>query len=110
MLGCPTGRSQLPEVAAHMNSVKLANAASTTPQSSIELGTSTPPPERAFALLAMSLLWVFILPAVGTLGAIVTVVRGQVMPIHVLLLVAGFVSTGLGVTIGYHRLLTHRSF
>jgi len=61
-------------------------------------------------MLAMSLLWVFILPAVGTVGALVTVIRGQVIPLHVFLLVSGFIATGLGVTIGYHRLLTHHSF
>ena len=38
------------------------------------------------------------------------VVQGRVAGIHLALFALGFVLTGFGVTIGYHRLLTHRSF
>ncbi|MBI4214114.1 MAG: acyl-CoA desaturase [Chloroflexi bacterium] len=35
---------------------------------------------------------------------------GRVQGVHIALFLGGFVLTGLGITIGYHRLATHRSF
>lgn len=55
-------------------------------------------------------LFVFLLPAAGVVGALVTLVQGRLTHVHVALFLAGFVLTGLGITVGYHRLLTHRSF
>lgn len=54
--------------------------------------------------------FVFVLPGAGALGALIVLAQGRVSAIHVTLFVVGFVLSGLGVTIGYHRLLTHRSF
>jgi len=58
----------------------------------------------------MTLLWVFLAPGIGAVAAAIAIAQGQVRPIHLVLLVVGFVATGLGVTVGYHRLLTHQSF
>ena len=52
----------------------------------------------------------FLLPAIGTVVALVMLPLGRVNGVHLLLFVVGFVLTGLGITIGYHRLVTHRSF
>jgi len=54
--------------------------------------------------------FVFLLPGAGTLAAIVLALQGRVTGIHLALFGLGFVLTGFGITIGYHRLLTHRSF
>lgn len=51
-----------------------------------------------------------LLPTAGALLAVVTVVLGRVEPVHVVTFLAGFMLTGLGITVGYHRLITHRSF
>ncbi len=57
------------------------------------------------------LLFAFVLPALGTVKAISVAWRkGGVDGMSLALLFAGILITGLGVTIGYHRLLTHRSF
>jgi stearoyl-CoA desaturase (delta-9 desaturase) len=99
-----------------MASTPLAEIASspTTPAP-----TQTPPaagsesrlsPAQLIVARAMSLFWVFLLPGLGTIGAIVTIVQGRVAPIHIVMFVVGFIVTGLGITIGFHRLLTHRSF
>ena len=58
----------------------------------------------------LSNVFVLVLPAVGALGALVTLIQGRVSQIHVVLFAVGFILTGLGITVGYHRLLTHRSF
>jgi stearoyl-CoA desaturase (delta-9 desaturase) len=55
-------------------------------------------------------LFVLLLPAMGVPAALFMVLQGGVSLIHVALFAVGFLVTGLGVTIGYHRLLTHRSF
>jgi len=55
-------------------------------------------------------IFVFALPVFGTVAALALVALGRVAPVHVALFVGGFVLTGLGITVGYHRLLTHRSF
>jgi stearoyl-CoA desaturase (delta-9 desaturase) len=60
--------------------------------------------QRVATLLAI------LLPFVGLIGAI-TLVWGHGVAWHdVVLLLAMYVVTALGVTIGYHRLFTHRSF
>ena len=63
-------------------------------------------------MLATVLSNVFVLafPTIGVLGALVTLIQGRASQIHLVLFAVGFIVTGLGVTIGYHRLLTHRSF
>jgi stearoyl-CoA desaturase (delta-9 desaturase) len=97
-----------------MASTPLAEVASkpapTSPAPTTPVRTSRLSPGALFFARAMSFFWVFLLPGLGTIGAVGTIVQGRVLPIHVILLVVGFVVTGLGITIGYHRLLTHRSF
>jgi stearoyl-CoA desaturase (delta-9 desaturase) len=50
------------------------------------------------------------LPVVGLVVAIVLAWNDAVGPLDVALLVGGYFATGLGVTVGFHRLLTHGSF
>jgi stearoyl-CoA desaturase (delta-9 desaturase) len=54
--------------------------------------------------------FVFVLPGIGTVAALLLALQGRVTGIHIALFTIGFVLTGFGITIGYHRLLTHRSF
>jgi stearoyl-CoA desaturase (delta-9 desaturase) len=49
-------------------------------------------------------------PFLGLLAAIVLLWNRAVDGIDLALLAGGYVLIGLGVTVGYHRLLTHRSF
>jgi len=65
---------------------------------------------RIILSIIVSAIFVFLLPGLGVVGAGLSVARQIVAPVHVALLLTGFVGTGLGITIGYHRLLTHRSF
>jgi stearoyl-CoA desaturase (delta-9 desaturase) len=51
-----------------------------------------------------------VLPFVGVLVAIVLLWNRAVDAIDIGILVVMYVATGLGVTVGFHRLLTHRSF
>ena len=54
--------------------------------------------------------FMFALPILGVVGAIATLAMGRVTLTHLALFAAGFLLTGLGITVGFHRLLTHRSF
>jgi stearoyl-CoA desaturase (delta-9 desaturase) len=52
-----------------------------------------------------------VLPFVGCLAAIILAWQWGFMGwLYVAMLVVGWLVTGLGITIGFHRLLTHRSF
>ena len=54
---------------------------------------------------------IFVLgPFAATIYAIYTLWMRWVTPLDVGLLIGGWVLTGLGITIGYHRMLTHRAF
>jgi stearoyl-CoA desaturase (delta-9 desaturase) len=50
------------------------------------------------------------LPVVGLVAAIVLLWDSLVGPVELALTAVLYVLTGLGVTVGFHRLLTHRSF
>jgi stearoyl-CoA desaturase (Delta-9 desaturase) len=50
------------------------------------------------------------LPLAGLVGAIVLLWERMVGPRELLILGVGYVLTGIGITVGYHRLFTHRSF
>jgi stearoyl-CoA desaturase (delta-9 desaturase) len=54
--------------------------------------------------------FMFVLPVLGALGALATLILGRVTSLHLVLFAVAFGLTGFGITIGYHRLLTHRSF
>ena len=60
--------------------------------------------------VALTTLFVLVLPPLGGIAAIALIVMGRVQGVHVALFLVGWVLTGLGVTVGYHRLMTHRSF
>jgi stearoyl-CoA desaturase (delta-9 desaturase) len=50
------------------------------------------------------------LPVVGLIVAIVLLWGRMVGPRELVILAVGYVLAGLGITVGYHRLFTHRSF
>ncbi|MDP6448020.1 MAG: hypothetical protein QF805_29775, partial [Pirellulaceae bacterium] len=52
-----------------------------------------------------------VLPFIGCIAAIVHLWQyGLVNWLYIGMLVGGWVLTGMGITIGFHRMLTHRSF
>jgi stearoyl-CoA desaturase (delta-9 desaturase) len=51
-----------------------------------------------------------VLPLVGLVAAIGLLWHRWVGPMELALLAVGYVLTGVGVTVGYHRLFTHRAF
>ncbi len=58
---------------------------------------------------AVSLI-VILVPFAGLIGAMVLVWGGGFDWLNLGLLVGMYVATGLGVTVGYHRLFAHRAF
>ncbi|HEY3116921.1 MAG TPA: acyl-CoA desaturase [Chloroflexota bacterium] len=65
---------------------------------------------RRWVSVLITSLFVFVLPGLGTLAALASLVLGQATLFHLGLFILGFLATGLGITVGYHRMLTHRSF
>ncbi len=53
---------------------------------------------------------IIVLPLAGVLAAMALLWGTSFRPVHLVLLIVGYLLTGFGVTIGYHRLFTHRSF
>ena len=51
-----------------------------------------------------------VLPFVGLIAAIVLLWDRMVGPTELAILAVGYLLTGVGITVGYHRLFTHRSF
>ena len=51
-----------------------------------------------------------VLPFVGLVIAVVVLWERMVGPTELAILAVGYVLTGAGITVGYHRLFTHRSF
>ncbi len=49
-------------------------------------------------------------PFLATIVAIVTLWKRDVVPVDIILLVGLYLLTGFGVTVGFHRFATHRSF
>jgi stearoyl-CoA desaturase (Delta-9 desaturase) len=66
----------------------------------------TPYAARQIAIPAAALL----LPFAGFVAAVVLLWQRGIGPLDLALLAVAYLLTGFGVTIGYHRLLTHRSF
>lgn len=56
------------------------------------------------------ILAVVIIPPLATIYAIIQLWERYVTPLDIALLIAMYMLTGFGITIGFHRLLTHRSF
>ena len=50
------------------------------------------------------------LPFLGLVIAVVVLWERMVGPTELAILAVGYVLTGVGITVGYHRLFTHRSF
>ncbi len=65
---------------------------------------------RSLTIKNIVMLFVVVLPFLATLFAIVLLWQRAVNWTDIKLLIAFNVIAGLGVTIGYHRMLTHRSF
>src|SRR5206468_4414927 len=59
--------------------------------------------------IALTSIFVLALPPLGLAAAVATLLMGRVQGLHLALFGIGFVLTGCGITVGYHRLLTHRS-
>src|SRR5207249_3253743 len=51
-----------------------------------------------------------VLPPAGLVVAIVLLWNRMVGPVELAILVVGYILAGVGITVGYHRLFTHRSF
>lgn len=51
-----------------------------------------------------------VVPFIGLLAAVYTLWGVGFSWLHLSLLLGGYILTGLGVTVGYHRLFTHKSF
>ena len=51
-----------------------------------------------------------VLPPAGLVVAIVLLWNRMVGPVELAILAAGYLLAGVGITVGYHRLFTHRSF
>ena len=70
----------------------------------------TVPEERMFKIQRRVMLTISILPLLGLVFAVVQL-WGWGISLHDLVIAGVFyVITGLGITVGYHRLLTHKSF
>lgn len=57
-----------------------------------------------------ALIFVIILPTIAALFALVLIWKRMVTWTDIAILVGMYVATGIGSTVGYHRLFTHRSF
>ncbi len=66
--------------------------------------------EEASRLVRVVTLATIVLPFVGLLAGFVFLWLAGFHWIHLAMFGVGYVLTGLGVTVGYHRLFTHRSF
>ena len=53
---------------------------------------------------------ILVIPTIGSVAAIVLMVRSGVNPWHLVVAAALYSLTVLGITVGFHRLLSHRSF
>jgi len=65
---------------------------------------STSIPSRIVTLVAV------LIPPVGVLCAMGLLWEVAVRPVDAIMLVALYIATGLGITVGFHRLFSHRSF
>jgi stearoyl-CoA desaturase (delta-9 desaturase) len=105
--------------AAPQSTPKPATAAATTPapaKAGVRAYGGVPGNQREHMTSLGERLAVIVavgLPIVAVIAAIVLLWGPQawgVQPVHIALLVGGYLATGLGITIGYHRLFTHKSF
>jgi stearoyl-CoA desaturase (delta-9 desaturase) len=69
-----------------------------------------PAPRRAATARQFTNLVALTVPFLGFVVAVVLCWHRFVEPIDLALLAVGYAATGLGITVGFHRLLTHRAF
>ena len=87
---------------------RAAELAGAEPESAIACPTA-PPSAPLYHVVAM--LAAIIVPAVAVVVAIgLAWSRGWMGWLYLNLLIVGWLLSGMGITLGYHRLLTHRSF
>ena len=68
-------------------------------------------PEKEIAPSRTAIILAVGTPPIGLiLGLILAVTMGGLNPWFIALVFGGWIATGLGITIGYHRLVAHRSF
>ncbi|MDA1204661.1 MAG: acyl-CoA desaturase, partial [Verrucomicrobia bacterium] len=53
---------------------------------------------------------VIFLPPLGVIAAMFTLWGGWFRPVDLILFTVLYLATGFGITVGFHRLFTHRSF
>ncbi len=95
---------------------KLGTMSTTTPNDLVE--SDQPVEEEAHLPMAtpglghqLTMLAAVIFPLIGVVLAMVMLSRvGWFQWYHVAMVVVGWLMTGLGITVGFHRLLTHKSF
>jgi len=58
----------------------------------------------------LAVIFVWLVPSIGVVLAVATLAMGVVEPLHIGMFVVGWLLTGTGITVGFHRLATHRSF
>ena len=75
-----------------------------TPPPPTETHTRAPALERRITVVAV------VLPFIGFIAAIVLLWGGAVSWLDLAILAVMYVAVGLGVTVGFHRMLTHRAF
>ncbi len=68
------------------------------------------PDERMFKIQRRAMLAIAVIPPLGLLFAVVQLWGWGVTSRDLVIAGAFYVTTGLGITVGYHRLLTHKSF
>lgn len=66
-------------------------------------------PEKPF-VQKMMVLAVVVIPFLATIYAIVLLWQRYVNGLDLTLMIGLYLLSGLGITIGYHRMLTHKSF
>jgi stearoyl-CoA desaturase (delta-9 desaturase) len=85
-----------------------------TEGAAMEVSTGAAPPEAAVPPMSRlerrANVAAVVIPFLGLVCAVVLLWNDAVGPADLSILAGAYVATGLGVTIGYHRLLTHRSF
>src|SRR5919202_257289 len=75
-----------------------------TPPRATETHTRAPTLERRITVVAV------VLPFLGFIAAIVLLWGGAVTWLDLAILAVMYVAVGFGVTVGFHRMLTHRAF
>lgn len=53
---------------------------------------------------------IVVLPVIGVLGGLLAIARSMIGPVEVWTFAGFYIASGLGISLGYHRLFTHLSF